>query len=117
MKGRLRFTFPPLPLASWQPTRDTIRAYTQVMSRIRRALTPSQKHWWHISLRTAAAGLTTTPIPAGDQTFELLLDLTHHRLLLTTSRGQRRDFPLTGQSVQTFMQQTLALLEAVSETE
>jgi hypothetical protein len=103
-------TFPPLPLASWQPTRDTIAFYAQVTGKIRRALTPHQKHWWHISLRAAAAGLTTTPIPAGDQTFELLLDFTHHHLLLTTSRGQRRDFPLVGQSVHAFMTQTLELL-------
>jgi hypothetical protein len=102
--------FPPLPLAHWRPARDTIQSYAQVLGRIRRALTPSQKHWWHISLRAAAAGLTTTPIPDGDQAFELLLDLTHHRLLLTTSRGQRRDFPLEGQPVHTFMLQTLELL-------
>ena len=102
--------FPPLPLADWQPTRDTIAGYVQVVGRVRRAMTPPQKHWWHISLRAAAAGLTTTPIASGSQTFELLLDFTHHRLLLTTSRGQRRDFPLTGQSLHAFKKQTMAML-------
>ena len=102
--------FPKQTLSAWQPTRDTITLYAQVVGKIRRALTPHQKHWWHVSLRVAASGFTTTPIPAGDQTFELLLDFTHHRLLITTSRGQRRDFPLTGQSVKSFMNQTLVLL-------
>ncbi|NCF69206.1 MAG: hypothetical protein GWP61_24885 [Chloroflexi bacterium] len=102
--------FPSLALADWLATRDTIAVYTQVIGKVRRALTPHQKHWWHVSLRVAATGLTTTPIPAGDKTFELLLDFTHHRLLITTSHGQRRDFPLTGQSVKDFKDQTLALL-------
>jgi len=103
-------TFPPLPLADWQSTRDTIAVYAQVIGKVRRALTPHQKHWWHVSLRVAASGLTTTPIPAGDKTFELLLDFTHHRLLVTTSHGERRDFPLTGQSAHDFMNETLAML-------
>lgn len=103
-------TFPPMPIAAWQSTRDTIAQYSQLIGKVRRALTPHQKHWWHVSLRAAASGLTTTPIPASDQTFELLLDFTHHRLLATTSLGQRRDFPLTGQSVLAFKNQTMDLL-------
>lgn len=106
-------TFPPLPLDSWRPTRDTVHGYAQVLGRIRRSLTPPQKHWWHISLRTAAAGLTTTPIRSGDQVFELLLDFTHHRFLLTTSHGYRRDFPLRGQSLSAFADQVLALLAEI----
>jgi hypothetical protein len=102
--------FPQQTLSDWQPTRDTITRYAQVAGKIRRALTPHQKHWWHASLRVAASGLTTTPISAGNQTFELLLDFTHHRLLITTSRGKRRDFALGGQSVNDFLKQTLNLL-------
>ena len=102
--------FPSLALSEWQATRDTIAVYAQVLGKIRRALTPQQKHWWHISLRVAASGLTTTPIPAGDRTFELLLDFAHHRLLLTTSHGQRRDFPLTGQSAKAFRDELLTVL-------
>ena len=102
--------FPALPLAEWQATRDTIRGYAVLNGKIRRALTPARKHWWHASLRVAASGLTTTPILAGDKTFELLLDFTHHRLLISTSHGERRDFPLTGQSLNAFKGQTLATL-------
>lgn len=102
--------FPPLALDSWQETRDTIRGYALLTSKIRRELTPPSKHWWHISLHVASAGLTTTPIPAGQKTFELLLDFTHHRLLVTTSHGERHDFPLNGQSRKAFKEQTLATL-------
>jgi hypothetical protein len=94
--------FPALPLASWQATRDTLQSYAQVLGKIRRALAPPQKHWWHASLRVAARGLTTTPIPAGDKTFELLLDLLDHRLAMDTSRGEKAALPLEGQSPAAF---------------
>ncbi|MDX1415743.1 MAG: DUF5996 family protein [Candidatus Promineifilaceae bacterium] len=102
--------FPPLPLDEWQQTRDTIRGYAVFAGKIRRALIPSRKHWWHASLLVAAPGLTTTPIRVEDKTFELLLDFTHHRLLVTTSHGQRREFPLTGQSLLKFKEQALSIL-------
>ncbi len=102
--------FPPLPLNEWQATRDTIRGYAVLVGKIRRVFTPPRKHWWHASLRVSATGLRTTPIRSGNKTFDLLLDFTHHRLLITTSHGERRNFPLTGQSMLTFKQQTLAVL-------
>ena len=58
--------FPAMPLAEWQPTRDTLQLYSKVLGKIRRALTPPQRHWWHISLRAAPNGLTTTAIPMPD---------------------------------------------------
>ena len=102
--------FPPLPLAEWQETRDTIAGYAQLTGKIRRALTPHQKHWWHVSLRTAATGLTTTPMPAGSKTLELLLDFTDHQLHITTSHGERRQIPVHGQSAGAFKDETLAVL-------
>lgn len=104
--------FPPLPLDEWRPTRDTIQAYAHLLGKIRRALTPPQKHWWHVSLRVTTTGLTTTPIPAGDKTFALLLDFVNHRLLATTSYGGRREFPLRGQSVKQFKDELLRDLQA-----
>jgi hypothetical protein len=102
--------FPPLPLSSWRATRDAIQSYAQLMGKIRRELTPPQKHWWHVSLRVAATGLTTTPIPAGRKTFELLLDLVEHRLAISTSHGERRTVPLHGQAAATFFAETSGAL-------
>ncbi len=104
--------FPALSLTDWQPTRDTIRGYAQVMGKIRRALTPRQKHWWHVSLRAATTGLTTTSIPSGSVTFEMLLDLTGHKLVISTSRGEQWQKPLRGQSVNTFCEESLAALNS-----
>ncbi|MCB8984666.1 MAG: hypothetical protein H6659_12630 [Ardenticatenaceae bacterium] len=103
-------SLPPLPLTDWQATRDTLQTYAQLLGQIRRALSPAQKHWWHISLHTTAVGLTTTPIPAGDQIFELTLDLTRHQLGLATNRGETAVIPLGGQSAAAFCAETLSIL-------
>jgi hypothetical protein len=105
--------FPTLTLADWQPTRDTLETYSKLLGKIRRALTPPQKHWWHISLRAAPNGLTTTPIPISDAdegTFEMVLDLQQAALVVTTSQGDTRQMPLTGQSAKAFSDAALAAL-------
>jgi len=105
--------FPSLALADWQATRDTIQVYAQVLGKIRRALTPPQRHWAHISLRAATTGLTTTPIPTGPITFEMLLDFTTHQLVITTSRGEQWRKPFVGQSAAAFCEETLAVLDGL----
>lgn len=106
--------FPALALAEWQPTRDTLQIYSKVLGKIRRALTPPQKHWWHISLRVVPQGLTTTPIPLSDAdddaTFEMILDLQQGQLIVTTSRNGSWRTPLAGQSAKEFCDMTLAAL-------
>jgi hypothetical protein len=90
--------FPPLALSDWQPTRDTVHGYAQVVGAVRGALSARQKHSGHRSLLAAAAGLTTTPIPLGPLTFELLLDLSAHRLVITNNQGRLWQQRLRGQS-------------------
>ena len=110
--------FPPLPLESWQSTRDTLIVYAKVIGKIRRAMTPKQKHWWHVSLRIISVGVSTTPIPAGSKTFQLILDLTIHRLIILTSHGERHEIPLQGQSASAFCTEVLdALAELDIEPE
>ncbi|MBP8003085.1 MAG: hypothetical protein KA314_05575 [Chloroflexi bacterium] len=101
-------TFPALKLSDWQTTRDTVQRYCQLLGKIRRALTPFEEHWYHASLRVGAAGLTTTTIPYGedsfyaDDTFEMLLDFMSHKLSINSSRRLQLEIPLTGQSLQAF---------------
>ncbi len=106
--------FSAMPLADWQPTRDTIHIYAQVLGKIRRALTPPQKHWWHVSLRVGDSGLTTTAVPipeAGQATFEMWLDFQVHKVIITTTRREQWERPLNGQSAQEFCQTVLAALD------
>lgn len=73
-------------------------------------MAPREKHWWHVGLRIAAAGLTTTPIRAGDRVFELILNLTDHRLDVVTNRGEREEIFLQRQSVAAFYATVLEIL-------
>lgn len=47
-------SLPDLSLSGWRATRDTVQAYAEVLSSVRKALAPREKHWGHISLRVAA---------------------------------------------------------------
>ena len=76
----------------------------------RGALTPKQKHWWHVSLRVEADGLTTTVIPYEEKGFELLLDFTTHRLVIKTDGGKTQHIPLVNQSVATLGMKILVAL-------
>lgn len=105
--------FPPLPLNEWQATRDTIQGYTQVIGKIRRAMTPHQRHWFHVNLRTAGLGLTTTPIPAGNIACEMLLDFTGHQLVISTSKGDWAEVDLDGQSAREFYDEVVNALDDI----
>ena len=102
--------FPPLVLADWQPTRDTVHGYAEVLGAVRGALSANQKHSGHRSLLAAAAGLTTTSIPSGPQTFELLLDLAGHRLVISTNHGRLWQHRLRGQSQAAFLDELTSAL-------
>ncbi|MCR4302181.1 MAG: DUF5996 family protein [Sulfuricaulis sp.] len=103
--------FPPLALADWRATRDTLHGYARVLGAIRAAITPKQKRWWHISLRVAPDGLTTTDIPAGESHFALCLDLTAHRLVIQANHAQPPHIPLGGQSSAVLGAQIVTALE------
>lgn len=102
--------FPPLPLEEWQDTRDTLQKYARVLGKIRQALMPRQRHWWHVSLHVTGTGVTTTPMPAGDMTVELSLDFTAHLASIRTSRGDQWDLVLEGQPVKVFKDDTMKAL-------
>ena len=106
-------SFPDLSLDTWRGTRDTVHGYAKVLGKIRRAMAPPEKHWWHISLRATAAGLTTTPLPAGDRVVELILSFTDHRLHVVTNRGEHKEVLVTGQSSAVFCGSALDALAAL----
>jgi len=107
-----KIAFPELDYKEILPTRDTIHGYAQFAGAIRSSMTPFQKDYRHISLRTAPLGFRTTPIPAaGGHTFEILLDLISHSLAITTSKGYTWSMPVEGQSLALFSHDVLAELD------
>ncbi len=102
--------WPALDYASWRDTALTLQLGTQIVGKIRLALTPWLNHSWQVPLYVSARGLTTGPVPAGHELVELEFDFHVHRLLLRTSGGEEARIDLPGQSVADFYRATLDAL-------
>jgi hypothetical protein len=102
--------WPPLPLNEWQDTRRTLHMWTQIVGKIRMALTPPLNHWWHVTLYVNSRGLTTGPVPYPSGVFEIQLDFERHELCITTSQGQRVVRPLRPESVASFYESVFETL-------
>ncbi len=94
--------FPPLPLAEWQATRDTIHLWTQIVGKIRLVQTPLVNHWWNVPLYVSPRGLTTSAIPYNSGNFEIEFDFVNHQLIIRTSHAQTKTLHLKPQSVAKF---------------
>ena len=99
-----------LPYGDWKPTLDTLHLYTQVVGKVRLALSPAEPNWAHVALYVTARGLTTSPIPSTSGTFEIDLDLVDHVLFLRTSRGVVERLALGGE-VADFYHDLMRMLE------
>lgn len=95
-------TWPELPYAAWSDTCATLHLWTQIVGKIRLSRTPWLNHSWHVALYVTSSGLTTSPIPDGDRTFELRFDLLRHQLNIEVSDGQQRQIALEPMSVADF---------------
>lgn len=95
-------TWPALPLAEWSDTLATVHRWTQIVGKTRLHFAPMQNHWWQTTLYLSPRGLTTSPIPAGERSFEVAFDFIEHRLVIRTSDGARSTFALKPESVAKF---------------
>jgi hypothetical protein len=94
--------WPELPYAAWKETYATLHLWTQIVGKIRLAQTPWLNHSWHVVLFVSARGLTTSPIPFGDRTFQLDFDFLDHVLRASTSDGGQKEVRLFPRSVADF---------------
>ena len=105
--------WPPLPLAAWAATRDTLHMWTQIAGKVRLALSPHVNHWWQVPLYVSARGLTTSPIPYGDVIFEIEFDFIDHLLRVTTNRAENKTMCLCPRTVADFHAEFMALLRSL----
>ena len=106
-------TWPALPLKEWQDTYATLHMWTQMVGKVRLALTPRINHWWEVPLYVSAVGLTTSAIPYNDETFEIEFDFIHHRLAIRTSRDTEKQIPLAPRSVADFYREFMTALKSL----
>jgi hypothetical protein len=105
--------WPALPLAVWQDTYQTLHMWTQIVGKVRLALSPPVNHWWATTLYVTPRGLTTSPIPHGTRTFEVAFDFLDHTLWIQSSDGASRAMGLYPRSVADFYREFMALLQAL----
>ena len=102
--------WPPLPLAEWRDTYATLHLWTQMVGKMRLALSAPENHWWHVVLYLTARGLTTGPMPYGARTLQLDFDFIAHRLRAAMSDGAASELALAPRSVADFYREYLAML-------
>jgi len=105
--------WPELPLAAWQDTCSTLHMWTQIVGKVRLALSPRVNHWWEVPLYVNATGLTTSPIPYTGGIFEVQFDFIHHKLRIETSHAATKILDLAPRSVADFFREFMTALHAL----
>ena len=106
-------SWPALPLSAWADTYATLHMWTQIVGKVRLALSPRVNHWWEVPLYVNSRGLTTSPIPYGRGVFEVQFDFIHHRLEISTSADEIKSLRIEPRTVAEFHHQFLSMLKAL----
>jgi len=105
--------WPALPLEAWEPTRITLHRWTQIVGKVRLALSPHINHWWQVPLYVNARGLTTSPIPYPEGSFEILFDFIAHTLIIQKYDGMVKTLALAPMPVCEFYAEVMATLHSM----
>jgi Family of unknown function (DUF5996) len=105
--------WPALPYAEWKDTCATLHMWTQIVGKVRLALSPYLNHWWEVPLYVSARGLTTSSIPYGAGIFEVEFDFIEHVLRIETSAGETEVLDLVPRSVADFYREFMASLKSL----
>ncbi|PYP92482.1 MAG: hypothetical protein DMG65_03935 [Candidatus Angelobacter sp. Gp1-AA117] len=105
--------WPALPLAAWKDTCATLHMWTQIVGKVRLALTPAMNHWWNVPLYVSARGLTTSPMPYDSRAFEVEFDFVEHKLFIRVNDGTGREIALVPRSVADFYKEFMSTLHGL----
>src|SRR5882672_2823081 len=105
--------WPALPLAEWADTYATLHMWSQVVGKVRLALSPRVNHWWEVPLYVSGRGLTTSPIPYEKGIFEVQFDFIDHKLNIVTTGGEIRSLRLIPRTVADFYAEFMEMLRSL----
>jgi hypothetical protein len=105
--------WPELRIAAWRESYATLLLYSQIVGKIRLALTPKTNQWWNVPLYVTTSGLTTSPMAYRDRTLSIDFDFIEHELRVRDSDGQLRTLSLVPRSVRDFHDALFAELNAI----
>ena len=102
-----------LPVLDWPAARETLIALqlrSQILGKIRLALTPWLNHGWHVPLYVTPNGLATSAIPYGAATFELAMDFQAGLVRAMCSTGASAAIPLAPGTIADFYAAVMRML-------
>jgi hypothetical protein len=102
--------WPELDWSHWRETAIALQLRTQIVGKVRLALTPWLNHSWHVPLYVSARGLTTSPIRLGARILEIEFDFLNDSVTFETSEGEQRRIPLAAGRISDFHAAVLATL-------
>jgi hypothetical protein len=105
--------WPRLDYSAWAGTCASLHLWTQVVGKIRLALTPPVNHWWAITLYLTARGLTTSAMPWRGGALQIDFDFIDHQLILRMSDGRAERVALAPRSVADFYAEVMRRLRAL----
>lgn len=105
--------WPALPQAAWSDSCATLQLWTQIIGKIRMALTPAVNHCWNVTLYPTVRGLTTGLMPHGTRFLQIDFDFLAHELLFETSDGGHATAALKPMTVAAFYAEVMAALEGL----
>jgi hypothetical protein len=106
-------SWPDLRVRDWRDTYATLQLYTQVVGKIRLALTPKMNQWWNVPLYVTTRGLTTSPMPYRNRSLSIDFDFIDHAVLVNDNDGHVRTLPLVPRPVCDFYDALFRELAAI----
>jgi Family of unknown function (DUF5996) len=106
-------TWPSLAYADWQDTCNTLHLWTQIVGKVKLALSPLTNHWWGIVLFVTARGLTTGAMAYRGRTLQIDFDFCAHELILRTSDAREQRIALVPMPTAEFYAAVMARLRAL----
>jgi len=109
-----RSAWPELRFAEWRDSGATLQLWTQIVGKLRLALSPWLNHGWQVPLYVSARGLGSSAMHVGGgRLVEVEFDLVDHRLVIRSSDAAERGFALAPMSVAAFYRRFMAEIAAI----
>jgi hypothetical protein len=86
--------WPDVNVAAWAPTKKSFHLYTQMLGKLRVALSPAQPNWMFTSLALTARGLTTGAMPWRGTSVQASIDVFSSEIVIERSNGAARRISL-----------------------
>ena len=92
---------------------DTLHRWTQIIGKIKLALTPKVNHWWNSTLYVTPHGLTTSSMYYNGRLLQIDFDFISHLLIIVTADNPTKTIPLRPCTVDEFYEETMAALRSL----